>query len=122
MSWVLAVAAGGVGALARYVATGWIQRRLRTTLPWGTATVNLTGAAVLGFLAGLGSLSEPAMRIVALGFLGGYTTFSTWMVESILLAEEGGPAGIRVGAVNTVVPLIAGITVATIGFLLGQWV
>ena len=122
MSWVLAIFAGGVGALARYAATGWIQRRLHTTLPWGTATVNLTGAAVLGFLAGLGSLSEPAMRIVALGFLGGYTTFSTWMVESILLAEEGGPSGIRVGAVNTVAPLIAGITLATIGFLLGQWV
>ena len=122
MSWILAVAAGGVGALARYVATGWIQRRMDTTLPWGTAAVNLSGAAALGFLVGLGTLSEAATRIVALGFLSGYTTFSTWMVESILLAEEGGSAGIRAGAVNTVGLFAAGITVATIGFVLGQWV
>ena len=121
MSWVLAIFAGGVGALARYTATGWIQRRLDSTLPWGTAIVNLTGAAVLGLLVGLGTLSEPAMRIVALGFLGGYTTFSTWMVESILLAEEGGRAGIRAGTINTIGLFLAGITVATIGFVLGQW-
>ena len=122
MSWILAIAAGGVGALARYIATGWVQRRLDSTLPWGTAAVNLTGAAVLGFLVGLGSLSEPNMRIVALGFLGGYTTFSTWMVESILLAEEGGRTGIRAGAINTVGLFIAGLGAATVGFALGQWV
>ena len=84
--------------------------------------MNLAGAAALGFLVGLGTLSEATTRIVALGFLGGYTTFSTWMLESILLAEEGGTMGLRTGAVNTVAPLIAGITLATIGFLLGQWV
>lgn len=122
MNWVLAIVAGGFGALARYLATGAVQRRLDSTLPWGTAVVNFTGSAVLGFLVGLGSLSEPTMRIVALGFLGGYTTFSTWMVESILLAEEGGATGFRAGAINTIGPLVAGITIATIGFGLGQWV
>ena len=122
MSWVLAIVAGGLGALARYVAPGWVQRRMDTTLPWGTAAVNLSGAAVLGFLVGLGTLSEPTMRIIALGFLGGYTTFSTWMVETILLAEEGGTTGLRAGAINTVAPVVAGITLTTIGFLLGQWV
>ena len=81
-----------------------------------------TGAAVLGFLAGLGTLSEPATRIVGLGFLGGFTTFSTWMDESILLAEEGGHAGIRAGALNTIGLFAAGITATTIGFVLGQWV
>jgi CrcB protein len=106
---------GGFGALARYTATGWIQRRLDSTLPWGTAMVNLTGAAVLGFLVGLGTLPEPTMRIVALGFLGGYTTFSTWMVESILPAEEGGSAGIRAGATNAVGLLAAGMIVTTLG-------
>jgi len=122
MSWLLAIVAGGLGALARYVATGGVQRRLDSTLPWGTAIVNLTGAAVLGFLVGLGALSEPTMRIIALGFLGGYTTFSTWMVESILLAEEGGTTGYRAGAINTIGLFVAGITAATIGFALGQWV
>ena len=120
MSWILAIAAGGVGALARYVATGWIQRRLDTTLPWGTAVINFTGAAVLGLLVGLGGLSEPANRIVALGFLGGYTTFSTWMVESILLAEEGGRAGIRAGVWNTLGLFGAGLAVAAAGFVLGH--
>jgi len=121
MSWVLAVLAGGGGALARYGISGWVQQRLQTTLPLGTAVVNLTGAAVLGLLVGLGNLSEPTARVVALGFLGGYTTFSTWVVESILMAEAGGTVRLRAGALNAIGPFVAGLAVAAAGFALGSW-
>lgn len=119
MSWILAMFAGGAGALARFGLAGWLQARLATERPWGTAVVNLTGAAVLGFLAGWGALSAAESRVFAAGFLGGYTTFSTWMVESELLAEGGGGRALAAGAVNVVGLLAVGVLAAAAGFGFG---
>jgi fluoride exporter len=90
----LAIALGGAaGALARYLVDTWVSTRTGSSFPWGTLVVNLTGAFVLGLLATLAverALLPSSIRApVLIGFLGAYTTFSTWMLDSWRLLEEG---------------------------------
>ncbi len=124
MTWVVVGVFGAFGALARYGVSGMVQRLWRTTFPVGTLVVNLTGAFAAGVLAGLVTgrvLSDLLVAAAAVGFLGGYSTFSTWMVETVLAGETGGGAGIRRAAENLVVPLVAGVVLAGIGYALGRW-
>ena len=125
MTWLLIAAMGALGALARYGVSGVVQRRWQTTFPAGTLVVNLTGAFAAGLLLGtVTGRSVPDLLLVAagVGFLGGYTTFSTWMVETVLAAESGGRSGVRRAAENLAVPLVAGVAAVWIGFVLGGWV
>lgn len=115
---VLLLLAGGLGGLARYEVAGLVQRRSGSTRPWGTAVVNLCGAAALGLLVGLhgvGAVSGGAVAVAGTGFLGGFTTFSTWMVESVRLTEEAGPAGLRAALVNLAGMTVAGVLAAAAG-------
>ena len=124
MTWVVVGVFGALGALARYGVSGIAQLLWRTTFPVGTLVVNLTGALGAGLLLGLMTDRDvPDLLVVAagVGFLGGYSTFSTWMVESVLAAESGGRVGLRRAAENLVVPLVAGIAAVAIGFAIGQW-
>lgn len=119
MTVAVVVLAGGLGGLARYGLAGAVQRRAGSARPWGTAAVNLCGAAALGVLAGLagrGAVGDGLMRVLGTGFLGGFTTFSTWMVETVGLTDEAGPAGLRVGVVNVVGMTVAGVAAAGAGF------
>ena len=112
-----AMLASGIGALARYGVAGTVQRWHGGTRPWGTAVVNVGGAVLLGLLAGLhtaGHLDGDVLTIVGTGFCGGFTTFSTWMVESVRLGEEGAAAGLVAVGVNLGAMLVAGIAGATI--------
>lgn len=121
MTAVLMLLAGGLGGLARYGLAGAVQRRAATARPWGTAAVNLSGAATLGLVAGLhsgGTVGDTVLRVVGVGFLGGFTTFSSWMVESVRLAEEAGRAGVVAGLVN-----LAGMTAAGVAAVAAsRWV
>lgn len=103
--------AGGVGALARFLVDGRVAARLGRDFPFGTLAVNLSGAFALGVLAGV-ALHGDAYRLAATGFLGAYTTFSTWMFESQRLGEDG---QMRVGAVNLLVSIGAGVLVVWAG-------
>jgi len=86
---VLGVAAGGaLGALARYHLTGWIAPRQRTPFPTGTLVVNVVGSLLLGLLVGLGA-PDSALAWMGAGFLGGFTTFSTFTWETLRLVEDG---------------------------------
>lgn len=90
----LAVAAGGaIGCMARYGLTQFIQTLWGRNFPLATLTINVLGSFLLGFLffATLERLTmAPALRTAILtGGLGGFTTFSTFMVESMLLVEDG---------------------------------
>jgi CrcB protein len=80
--------AGGMGALARYELAGFVARKIPDPRPWGTLVVNVTGSAATGALVAAG-WPHDVSSVVGTGFLGGFTTFSTWMVESARLAEEG---------------------------------
>jgi CrcB protein len=88
----------------------------------GTLVVNLTGALGAGLLLGIVTgRSVPDLALVAagVGFLGGYSTFSTWMVETVLAAESGGRSGVRRAAENLAVPMVVGVVAVWIGFVLG---
>ncbi|MFV9673442.1 MAG: fluoride efflux transporter FluC [Acidimicrobiia bacterium] len=122
MTWLLIGVMGALGALARYGVSGVVQRRWQTTFPVGTLVVNLTGAFGAGLLLGVVTgRAVPDLALVAagIGFLGGYSTFSTWMVETVLAAESGGRSGVRRAAENVVVPMVGGVVAVWIGFVLG---
>jgi CrcB protein len=103
---------GGLGALARFGLDGAISRG---SFPLGTLAVNLTGAFLLGLLVGA-TTDETALRLAGTGFLGAYTTFSTWMLESHRLGEEG---RLRLGLLNLGLSLVLGLAVAWLGRGLG---
>lgn len=118
-----AIAAGGLGALARYGLAGVVQRRTGSTHPWGTAAVNLAGAALLGMLMALhatGRSSQAAVEVLGTGFAGGFTTFSTWMVESVRLTQPPTVRQLSAAAVNVAGMLAAGVAaVAATSWLIG---
>ncbi len=94
MSLWLAVAVGGaLGALARWLAVEQALRLLGPDFPAGTMAVNLLGSLLLGVLAGLMAqglaLSAELRGFLAVGFLGGFTTFSTYTLDAVGLAERG---------------------------------
>jgi len=82
-----------VGASARYFVSGYIARIFSTTFPYGTLVINITGSLVLGFfliLAGERMLLDPRWRLlIAIGFCGSYTTFSSYAFETFALMEQG---------------------------------
>jgi CrcB protein len=108
--------AGALGAVGRAVLDELVTRR--ASPPWGTAVVNLLGSLLAGVAAGLvvrGSLDGPLATIVLVGFLGSFTTFSTWMVETVSLASERRHAA----AIGSVATLLAGAGAAWLGVLVG---
>ena len=111
-------AAGALGAVCRYVVDGVVQDRVEGVFPWGTWFINVSGSLALGFLAGLGlshGLSEAPRALIGAGFLGGYTTFSTLMFESVRLFEDGSRYE---SLVNVVGSLAAGLVAAAAGLAL----
>jgi CrcB protein len=94
MDLILIGAGGFFGAIARYLVDGWISGSTRVgAFPAGTFVVNLSGAFALGLLFALAlekASIDPRIRgPVMIGFIGAYTTFSTLMLESWRLAEDG---------------------------------
>lgn len=94
MNEVLLVGVGGfLGANARYLVSGWMARYLDPSLPWGTLLVNTTGSFVIGaFLVWTTEriISNPDLRLLlAVGFCGAYTTFSSYAFETLKLFEQG---------------------------------
>lgn len=115
MSIVVLTLTGAIGALARYILSGWAQGRSDGGFPAGTAFVNLLGALALGLLAG----SSPHLAgwsLAGVGFTGGFTTFSTWMVESARLGPAGAPTS---GSVVNLLGLASlGVLLAATGYAL----
>jgi CrcB protein len=107
---------GGLGAIARLLLDGSVSARVGRGFPWGTLAVNLTGAFAFGVLVGA-AVSGDALRIAGTGFLGAYTTFSTWMLETHRLAEDGRG---RPALLNIVLSLGAGVLCASLGRELGM--
>ena len=84
---------GFLGANARYLVAGWITERLGSAFPYGTLIINVSGSFILGFFLEFISdrlFDHPNWRLFfAIGFLGAYTTFSTFSFESLALLQEG---------------------------------
>jgi CrcB protein len=102
--WLGLGALGGVGAIARFLLDGAVSGRLGGAFPWGTLAVNVSGAFVLGLIG--------PSALFGTGLLGAYTTFSTWMLETHRLAEEG---RLRLAIINIVGSLALGLPAAALG-------
>jgi CrcB protein len=117
---VLIALAGGLGAASRLLLDGVIRTRVSSALPWATIIINVTGSLLLGFLAGLAAgqlVSDGWYAVVATGFLGGYTTFSTASFETVRLLQE---RKWLAGALNGLGVLAATTLVAGLGLWLGS--
>jgi len=83
---------GFVGANARYLLSGWVASRFGATFPYGTYVINISGSFILGFFLAFAedrAWVAPSLRLLfAVGFVGAYTTFSTFEYESIRLLQE----------------------------------
>lgn len=111
---MVAAVAGSVGALTRYGLSGVVQRRTASSLPLGTAAVNLIGAFLFGMILGAGDAS--LWSTAAAGFTGGLTTFSTWMVETVGLGVVPRPS--RQAVINLTVLAALGVAFAALGYQL----
>ncbi|HYE48225.1 MAG TPA: fluoride efflux transporter CrcB [Azospirillaceae bacterium] len=94
MKTILAVALGGAaGSVARYLLTGLVAQWAGTGFPWGTLLVNLLGSAAMGVLAEAAATawqpSEEMRALLAVGVLGGFTTFSTFSLDAAALLQRG---------------------------------
>lgn len=113
--WAGVAALGAVGALARFRLDGAVARRVAGDFPWGTTAVNVLGALLAGVVAGAG-LDGGDRVLLAVGALGSFSTFSTWMLETHRLAEDG-RSGLAL--VNLAAPLAAGLAAAGLGWWIG---
>lgn len=84
-----------LGGMARYWCSGWVAQRVGETFPWGTIVVNVTGSLLIGALAALGEpdgrwyLPPLARQFLMIGVMGGYTTFSSFSLQTLNLARDG---------------------------------
>lgn len=116
------MAGGALGAAARYALGLYAVRRFGPAFPWGTLVINLTGCFALGLFAGVRLSGRHPMPDIlpaafAVGFLGAYTTFSTFGLETVLLLESGrGMAAFGYVAAS----VILGIAAAALGYWAGR--
>jgi CrcB protein len=115
MTWWLVAMAASFGAAARHALDVRLMARRTGGFPWGTMAVNISGSLALGLLVGwvLTQGLPPALRLVlGTGFLGAYTTFSTWMFETLRLLERGERS---LALLNVVGSWLAGTAAAALG-------
>lgn len=114
--WAGVALLGGVGSVLRFTVDRALGRRLARPFPFGTLSVNVSGAALLGFVGGL-ALSKDAALLAGTAFVGAYTTFSTWMLETQRLGEE---RQVRAAMANILISAVLGIAAAVIGQQLAE--
>lgn len=114
-----AAGAGGLGAGARFLVDTAVMRGRTGRFPLGVLVVNVSGSFALGLLVGLGTAIAPpaVVMIVGTGLLGGYTTFSTVSVETVLLLQRGRR---RHALANLFGTLVLALAAAAIGLLAGS--
>jgi CrcB protein len=121
VKYLLIVLCGGAGSLARYMTGTAIAERYGARFPWGTLTVNLIGSFLIGLLMTLlterVSVSPNWRFAVVVGFLGGYTTFSSFEWETYAAVRDG---AFWVGALNVVGSVVLGYTAVWLGAMLAR--
>ena len=111
---------GSLGAIARYLLGGWIAARLGASFPYGTFAINVAGSGVLGLILGAFESRVPPAPLplaVTIGFLGAFTTFSTFTYETTRLIEAG---SLLPAMVNVAASVIAGLIAVMVGLALGR--
>lgn len=121
MIWLAVLAGGAIGSVARHGVNVLVGSVLQHASPFATATVNVVGSGIIGLLAGLVAsgrlqLSMPLRTFVFVGMLGGFTTFSSYMLDTLTLAYTGEPG---VAFLNVVGQTILGLAAVWAGYYLG---
>jgi CrcB protein len=114
--WIAVGLLGGLAAAARFAIDAEIVARADSEFPLGILAVNLSGSLALGLVAGA-ALHGEALTIVAGGAIGSFTTFSTWILDSHRLAEDGLA---RLAGLNIGLSLVVGFAAVTLGHWLGS--
>jgi fluoride exporter len=119
----LLIAIGAIfGANARFLVSTWAANRIGVDFPYGTLLVNASGSCLMGLLltllAGQFGIDADARALLATGFLGAYTTFSTFAYETAALIRQG---SLRLACVNALGSIAVGIAGATVGIALAVW-
>ncbi len=120
MQYLFIAVGGAVGAVLRYLVSGWAFAILGEGFPWGTFVVNIIGSFLIGFLWQLFEYVpvSPNMRsMIFIGGLGAFTTFSTFAFESLNLFRAG---DFRLGMINIVALDFFGILLGMLGVILGR--
>ena len=116
MEYLLIGLGGFLGANARYLVSGWIAHRWGVIFPWGTFVANISGSLLLGFLMGFlqqhPTVSPNSRFFFAIGFLGAYTTFSTFSYETVRLAQDQ-------GSMPAILNIVGSVSLGLVGVLLG---
>lgn len=114
---------GGLGSLARWGVSGWVAHGVGETFPWGTLLVNVTGSLIIGCFAAVTSpegrwlAGDSFRQFFMLGICGGYTTFSSFSLQTLSLAQDG--QWFKAGA-NSVLSLVLCLAGVWLGHLLGM--
>jgi CrcB protein len=120
MLYILVALGGALGSVARFALSGFVADRIGATFPWDTLLVNVTGSFVIGFYA---TLTGPDGRVFAssnsrqffmIGICGGYTTFSSFSLQTLNLARDG--EWLQAGG-NTVGSVVACLVAVWLGHL-----
>lgn len=118
---VLVALGGALGAVARFVCGGAVQRAAASSFPWGTLAVNVVGSfaigAILGVAEGRGGLSDAWRAFAVTGVLGGFTTFSAFSAETLGLIQR---AQYGIAAANVAVSVALGLAAVVLGFAIGR--
>ena len=121
MRYLLVAGFGALGATARYAVDGWVSRITSGQFPWGTLVINVVGSFLLGLLVQLTIdrlLPHPNWRVaLGVGFLGAFTTFSTYAYETVRLADD---AAWGMAAANVAATTVIGLAAAFAGLQVGR--
>lgn len=121
MDYLLIGIGGFLGANARYIIAGWVSRTLGLSFPYGTFIINVSGSFFLGLLMGL--LHHHPLDFLhhrlffAVGFLGAYTTFSTFSYETLRLAQDGQLTFVFIYILGS---LLFSLAAVFLGFVFGE--
>lgn len=121
MRLLLVLAGGALGSGARYLVALWTVERFGSSFPWGTLTVNVAGSFLIGLIATLadelGAIGPDTRVFLVIGVLGGFTTFSSFSLDTMRLAQQDD----LVRAVwNIAVTLALGLTAVVLGVAAGR--
>jgi len=121
--WILIGLAGAAGALTRYTLAGFVQQVMGRGFPWGTATFNVLGISMFGVVWSLAdermAISPEARTIILTGFMGAFTTFSTFMFETSNLLRD---SQWLLAAGNIIGQIALGLIGLFLGLAVGRWI
>lgn len=121
MKYLMIALGGSAGALARYAVGSYVGNRMGARFPYGTFLINVSGSFVIGLvmtiLAERSQMSRNWLYLIPIGFIGAYTTFSTFEFETLRLVQDGQSV---YAMLNVAASVIAGFLMVWIGMVAGR--